>query len=159
VAREKGALYAALGREAVAVVNVDDAAAAGQIARSEAQREATFGRAASARYRLVERTTRGEHGSRLVVSRAGERLEVDLPLGGEAAATDFLAALAGAEAAAGRPFSAPMIREALANLASPEGRAAVCVLGDGTLIFDDTYNANPASVLAAIATLAELARS
>jgi UDP-N-acetylmuramoyl-tripeptide--D-alanyl-D-alanine ligase len=39
----------------------------------------------------------------------------------------------------------------------PEGRATVRTIGDLTVL-DDTYNANPGSVRAALATLAELAR-
>jgi UDP-N-acetylmuramoyl-tripeptide--D-alanyl-D-alanine ligase len=157
VAREKGALYEALGPAGVAVVNLDDAAASAQVARSRAGREATFGRAAGARYRLVERTSRGALGSRVVLSRAGEMLAVDLPLVGDAAAIDLLAALAAAEAASGVTFSAARIDEALAALAPPAGRASVVALADGTLVLDDTYNANPASMRAALATLRELA--
>ena len=44
VAREKGAIYEALGPAGVAVVNLDDAAACAQVARSRAGREVTFGR-------------------------------------------------------------------------------------------------------------------
>src|SRR5438874_1260631 len=79
VAREKGAIYAALARDGVAVVNADDAAAAGQVARSEALRDETFGRAAGVRYRLVERIARAEAGSRLVITRGRERFELDFP--------------------------------------------------------------------------------
>lgn len=158
VAREKGAIYAALAPEGVAVVNLDDPAAAAQIARSPARHHATFGRHARARYRLVDRAAR-EDGARVVVSRDGERLAIDLPIVGEAAAIDFVAALAAAEAAAGRSYSAPQIQEALRDLANAEGRATIRRLADGTIVLDDTYNANPASVLAAIGTLGELARS
>ncbi len=162
VAREKGAIYEALDAHGVAIVNLDDAAAAGQMARSRAGREVTFGRAEGAAYRLVARTPRGADGSRLVIVRSGgERsagpLTVDLPRVGEAAALDFVAALAAAEAASGVTFSAPRIAVALAGLAAPTGRAAIVALADGTWLLDDTYNANPASMRAALATLRELA--
>ena len=58
VAREKGALFAALGEHAVAVANADDAAAMGQLARTRARHARTFGTGDDADYRLVERPTR-----------------------------------------------------------------------------------------------------
>jgi UDP-N-acetylmuramoyl-tripeptide--D-alanyl-D-alanine ligase len=76
---------------------------------------------------------------------------------GEAAALDFVAAVAAAEAASGWTLTTGVVREAFAGLKAPEGRASVRALG-GIVVLDDTYNANPASVRAALATLAELAR-
>jgi UDP-N-acetylmuramoyl-tripeptide--D-alanyl-D-alanine ligase len=159
VAHEKGAIYAALAKDGVAIVSADDPAAAAQVARSVATREETFGRSNVARYRLVDRTPRGETGSRLIVRRAGQQLAIDLPLVGEAAAIDFLAALAAAEAASGRTFTTPIAHEALATLTQPAGRAAARTLEGDVILLDDSYNANPASMRSAIATLVELAQS
>jgi UDP-N-acetylmuramoyl-tripeptide--D-alanyl-D-alanine ligase len=160
VAREKGALFAALSESGVAVANADDAAVRGELARSRAGRVETFGRAADATYRLVDRTSLGERGSRLVIARpSGAPLDVALSLVGEAAALDLVAAVAAVEAAAARPLTRAQVAEGLANLRAPEGRARVRALSNGPLVLDDTYNANPASMRAALDTLSELARA
>jgi UDP-N-acetylmuramoyl-tripeptide--D-alanyl-D-alanine ligase len=168
VAREKGALFAALGPSGFAVAPADDDAAMAQLARTSALHTETFGRAKAARYRLADRVSRGLEGSRLVVERpcgeacptprARETIEITLPLVGEAAAIDFLAALAAAEAALGAPMGEGDIARALAGLVPTAGRASLRTLADGTLIIDDSYNANPASVRAALSTLGELAK-
>jgi len=158
VAREKGALYAALGERGVAIVNADDDEAMKQRARTAARAE-TFGLAASAEYRLVERTPLGARGSRVVVERTGERLVLDLPLVGEAAAIDLVAAIAACDAAYGEKIDGRTIAEALAQLHAIDGRGALRRLGDGTLVLDDTYNANPASVRNALRSLAEIGRA
>lgn len=46
-----------------------------------------------------------------------------------------------------------VIAEALADVQSVAGRLAVRVLADGVRVIDDTYNANPGSVKAAVRTL------
>ncbi len=158
VAREKGALYAALGESGVAIVNADDDEATGQRARTKA-RAVTFGRASSAGYRLVDRTSLGARGSRLAIDRAGQRIDLDLSLLGEAAAIDLLAAIAASDAACGVPIDAPVIAQALERLASVAGRAALRRLPDDTLVIDDSYNANPASVRSALLSLAEIGRA
>jgi UDP-N-acetylmuramoyl-tripeptide--D-alanyl-D-alanine ligase len=158
VGREKGALYAALTESGTAIVNADDAAASGQLARSRAGRAASFGRSPAAAYRLVERHPLGERGSRVIVVRpAGEPLDLVVPLVGEAASIDFVAALAAAEAAADQVLPSAVVVEALSGLRAIEGRAQVRTLSDDVVVLDDTYNANPASMHAALATLRELA--
>lgn len=158
VAREKGALVEALPARGVAVVNADDDAALAQLARTVARAE-TFGRSLSASYALLERAALGARGSRVVVRRASGVVEVDLPLVGEAAAVDFAAAMAAADAAKGEPLSAATIRRALVALRPASGRAEIKTLGDGTVVVDDSYNANPASMRASLEAAAELARA
>jgi UDP-N-acetylmuramoyl-tripeptide--D-alanyl-D-alanine ligase len=163
VAREKGALLEALGQRGFAIVNADDPAAYAQLTRTRAGRVATFGRSAGAHYRLVERALVGEGASHLVVELrrpSGSRImEVGLPLVGEAAAISFLAALAAAEAAVEEDLSPALVTEALTTLRSIAGRAAVRRLRSDILVLDDTYNANPASMRAAIQTTDEIARA
>jgi UDP-N-acetylmuramoyl-tripeptide--D-alanyl-D-alanine ligase len=166
VAHEKGALFAALAPTGVAVVNADDDAAMAQLARTTARRVEPFGRSERARYRLHERVAAGTSGSRLVVSRPEdparaesrrERFEVELPLVGEAASIDFLAALAAADAACEGPLDADEVAAAMRAMARPQGRAEVKRLASGLILVDDSYNANPSSMREAIATLGELA--
>jgi UDP-N-acetylmuramoyl-tripeptide--D-alanyl-D-alanine ligase len=158
VAREKGALYEALSPDGVAIVNADDAAARGQLARTVARRAVSFGRHEEADYWLVSRTPEGTRGSRLEIARGGERLSVLLPIVGEAAAIDFVAALAACDAITGVPMGEERIARALASLDLSGGRAEAKELAGGVLLVDDSYNANPESMRAALATLAELAK-
>jgi UDP-N-acetylmuramoyl-tripeptide--D-alanyl-D-alanine ligase len=156
VAREKGALFEELdGATALAVVNLDDEAAAAQVLRTRA-RVRTFGAGAGADYRLVHRTSLGEAGSRITVERGGERFEAVLPLLGEGAVADFLAALAASEGALGAALAPSVIEQALAECRPVSGRARLKHLGSDILAIDDTYNANPSSMRAALQTLGEL---
>jgi UDP-N-acetylmuramoyl-tripeptide--D-alanyl-D-alanine ligase len=157
VAREKGALVEALGPSGTAVVNLDDEAAAAQAMRC-AGRVETFGRDARAGYRLVDRASLGSGGSKLSVERKGERYEGVLPLLGEGAVIDFVAALAAAEAALGASLSPAAIDAAMLDCRPLGGRALLTRLGGDIVAIDDTYNANPASMQAALDTLAEVAR-
>ncbi|MBX3208284.1 MAG: UDP-N-acetylmuramoylalanyl-D-glutamyl-2, 6-diaminopimelate--D-alanyl-D-alanine ligase [Labilithrix sp.] len=106
-------------------------------------------------YRLVDRTPDGA-GSRVVVSCAGREITFHLPLAGEAAAIDLTAALAAQEAVSREVLTTTAIEHALASLRL-EGRGALRTLAGDVLLLDDTYNANPASMRAALATLAEIA--
>lgn len=154
VAAEKGALFAGVRTGGVIVANADDEAVMAQAKRAPAgARIVTFGRAAGGHYRLREREPLGTAGSRVVVERPGQpALVATLPIPGEAAAIDLVAALATAEAAAGRVLD---VEGALAGLAPIEGRMRVRRAGDVQVI-DDAYNANPASMRAALAALAEM---
>jgi UDP-N-acetylmuramoyl-tripeptide--D-alanyl-D-alanine ligase len=155
VANEKGALLEALSSQSVAIVNRDDEAAAHQAGRAKA-RVLWFGRDARSDYRLVDRTSLGALGCRMTIDRTGERFDVVLPLLGEGAALDFLAALAAAEAARGKALSEQDIHRALLDFRPISGRALLVTLEGGIVAIDDTYNANPSSMRAAIATLAEM---
>ena len=162
VAREKGALFAALSPEGSAIVNLDDEAAKEAVLRSPSDTAVTFGRSPSADYRIAARSVRASGdswGARVVVQRRWEQLQIDLPLLGEGAAIDFAAALAAAEAARGAPFTSEEIELAMAALVPPAGRAFPLTLADGTLVIDDSYNANPSSMQSALDSLEELARA
>lgn len=155
VAREKGALFAALGEGRVAIVNADDPLAVRESARS-AGRAVTFGRAEAADYRLLSREPiPGRLATRVRLSRPAGALELVMPLVGEAAAIDLAAALAAAEAASGEVLPSDALDAALATVAL-EGRAQVRSGVSGITVIDDSYNANPASVRAALSTLGEV---
>jgi UDP-N-acetylmuramoyl-tripeptide--D-alanyl-D-alanine ligase len=155
VAQEKGALFAALGPGGTAVANADDALVMGQVAASRAGRVVTFGRSEHSDVRLVRRTALGPEGSRVHLTRKEVESAFVLPLPGEAAAIDFAAALAAAETALGEPLADRSIASALRVLAPVAGRMHPRRLKDGVLVLDDAYNANPASVRAALATLGD----
>jgi UDP-N-acetylmuramoyl-tripeptide--D-alanyl-D-alanine ligase len=167
VAREKGALFESLAPEGIAIANADDDFVMKELARKGDRRAVTFGHSgdyALASRRTVERgqtirfdtldtlDARGAHEA------AGKKLsrEVTIPLPSEAQAFDLLAALAAVEALAQRRLEPAAIERAV-RAVSMQGRLALVPLGDGTLLIDDTYNANPASMEAALRTLAEAA--
>jgi UDP-N-acetylmuramoyl-tripeptide--D-alanyl-D-alanine ligase len=173
VMHEKGAVYRALEPSGVAIVNADDARAMRAAEATRAGLVLTFGTAASADYRLTARTPTEDGGAlvTIVVSResvglAPRVLELRFPLPGEAAALDLAGALAAQEAAsASEPgaaiagmttLSAVQIEAALATVRL-DGRATLRRLGGDIVVLDDTYNANPASMRAALRALAEVA--
>jgi UDP-N-acetylmuramoyl-tripeptide--D-alanyl-D-alanine ligase len=157
VAREKGALFEAVGSGGTVVANADDAAVLSQVGRARGARVVTFGRHERADARLVERRFLGVEGSAVDVRRQGGRAaSFRVPIPGEAAAVDFVAALAAAEAAAGALLDDARVAAALASFPPIAGRMHVRRLRGGGLLLDDAYNASPATVLAALATLAEV---
>jgi UDP-N-acetylmuramoyl-tripeptide--D-alanyl-D-alanine ligase len=153
VAREKGALFEAVRPGGVCVANADDPAAMGQLGRAPRGALVTsFGRDQTARYRLLEREPLGLDGSRLRIDRGGRGvLSVLLPIPGEAAAIDLVAAIAAADAASGVDLD---VQAAVRGLAPIAGRMHVR-RARGVTILDDAYNANPGSMRAALSTLAE----
>jgi UDP-N-acetylmuramoyl-tripeptide--D-alanyl-D-alanine ligase len=158
VAVEKGALLESLPADGLAVVNADDPRALGQLPRSRAETKRTFGFSKGADYRIARRETRGRLGARLHIEREAGDVEVDSPLLGDAGALAVAASLAAAEWLIQRPMRTEELRTALAEvLSGGEGRLSLVPLADGTLVIDDSYNANPASMRSSVVTAAELA--
>ena len=164
VMREKGAVYRALAADGVAIVNADDEYVERAASLAKVRRIVTFGRGGprpgvEVHYQLAERSPRGG-GAAIVVVRhergAERRIAIELPLPGEAAAIDLTAALAATEMVSGELLAPDAIQRALDRVRL-EGRGSVRRLeGDG-LVIDDTYNANPSSMRAALSTLSEIA--
>jgi UDP-N-acetylmuramoyl-tripeptide--D-alanyl-D-alanine ligase len=154
VAREKGALFESVRTGGVLVANADDPAVMGRAARVSQVTCVTFGRSQGAGVRLVAREATGSAGSHVVVERAGRFVSFTIPIAGEAASMDFVAALAASEAAAG-PIDDGSIRRALESLGPIPGRMQVRHVADFDVI-DDAYNANPASMRAALGALSEM---
>lgn len=163
VMREKGAVYRALDESGVAIVNADDARAMKAAEGTRAGLVVTFGMSEAADYRLTSREPDEAGGARVTILVSRENvglspriLALRLPLPGEAAAIDLAAAIAAQEAASGVELFASQLEGALARV-QLDGRATVKRLGQDILVLDDTYNANPASMRSALATLAEIA--
>jgi UDP-N-acetylmuramoyl-tripeptide--D-alanyl-D-alanine ligase len=157
VGREKGALFAHLGPEGVAVANADDSVVVAEVGRARSARSILFGRSERSDVRLVRRKPLGAEGSRVYVRRADRESAFVLSIPGEAAAIDFAAALAAAEAALGATLDDAQIASALRALPPIAGRMQVRRLQHDILVIDDAYNANPASVRAALSALGEIA--
>jgi UDP-N-acetylmuramoyl-tripeptide--D-alanyl-D-alanine ligase len=158
IAREKGAIFESLSQSGTAVVNADDGAARAQIVRTSAK-VVTFGVSRDVDVRLAARAPFGLGGSRVKVERRSDSFEVFLPVVGEAAALDLVAAIAIADSAVGHLVPGAVIAAAVAQWEAPPGRAVAVPLDGDVLAIDDSYNANPASMRAALASLVDCRRS
>jgi UDP-N-acetylmuramoyl-tripeptide--D-alanyl-D-alanine ligase len=149
IARAKGELFAGLGPDGWAVLPATDPLITAQAAHVRADRRLTFNGRAAGDVRILEVVSAGARGS--IVRYASQRapLVVRLPLAGTHNALNGAAALAVAHAAGVAPIAAAA---ALETVALPPHRSAMLEAG-GRTIFDDCYNANPASMSAAIATV------
>jgi UDP-N-acetylmuramoyl-tripeptide--D-alanyl-D-alanine ligase len=150
IAETKGAIYEALPDDGVAVVNADDAFAPYFMQRIGARRVLRFGIENDADVRARDLVL-GTDGSRFTLLTPAGRAEVRLPLPGRHAVMNALAAAAMA-LAAGAGFDA--IVAGLEGAEAVKGRQVAHALRNGNVLIDDSYNANPGSLAAAIATLA-----
>jgi len=148
VREEKAALVRALAPEAVAVLNADDARVA-SMARDCAARVVTYGLATGASVRAVGEVTDDETGLRFTLESGGRRIPVGLMLAGRHNVTNALAAAAVGVALG---LDLDTIARGLGEARAPARRGQWIVAGDVTIL-DDTYNASPASVRAALDTL------
>jgi len=149
VAETKGAIYAALPADGVAVINADDRFAAFFAQRAGTRRIVRFstGIAADVRASKVEAGAT----CRFVLHVGGSALPVALPLSGLHNVRNALAAAALAHAAGATPEQIVAGLEAASGVA---GRLTRHALAEGVALIDDSYNANPGSTRAAIDTLA-----
>lgn len=150
VAETKGAVYEALPDDGIAVVNADDTYAPRFMQRIGSRRVLRFGLEQDADVRARELRLDAD-GSRFQLLTPAGRAEVRLALPGRHNVANALAAAAMA-LAAGAGFDA--IVEGLENAAPVKGRQVTHALGRGNRVIDDSYNANPGSLAAALATLA-----
>ena len=151
IAETKGAIYEALSDDGVAVINADDAFApyfAGIVRNRQVFR---FGIDNDADVR-ASRITGDADGSRFLLTTPAGSEEVLLPLPGR---HNVMNALAAAALGLGAGASFDAILAGLANAEPVKGRQIAHRLANGAVLVDDSYNANPGSVAAAIATLAQ----
>lgn len=150
VAETKGAIYAALPIEGVAVINADDAFAEYFATRAPGRKTIRFGLDASAD--VTARDIRlGEAGSQFRLVMPSGEAEARIALPGRHNVSNALAA---ASLALGCGVALPTIVEGLAAAQPVAGRQVAHALAGGAVLIDDSYNANPGSLAAAIDTLA-----
>jgi len=152
VARAKGELFAGVAAAAVAVVNLDDPRIAAMPLATT--RRTTYGTAAAADVRLLGRRPRGAAGQAIDAAILGRPVALELPLAGRHNAANAIAAVAAGLALG---CTVEEARAGLARAPATPGRLHIARGARGALIVDDTYNANPASMGAALEVLAELA--
>jgi UDP-N-acetylmuramoyl-tripeptide--D-alanyl-D-alanine ligase len=148
IAQEKGAIYQGLDAGGTAVVNEDDAFAAYWRGLNAGRRVVGFGLSAGAE--VAARATPEGLNSRMALRTPAGSAEFLLRVPGEHNVRNALAAAA-AGLAAGAPLSA--VVEGLQNYRGTRGRLQLRAAAGGATLLDDTYNANPDSVRAAIDVL------
>jgi UDP-N-acetylmuramoyl-tripeptide--D-alanyl-D-alanine ligase len=151
IERAKGELLEALPPSGTGILNADDPIVREMSGRTVA-RCATYGFAEDADVRAEEVQSAGLGGMRFVLRAAGERRPATIPTLGRLAVHNALAAAAVAIAAG---FDVETIVDGLARGWSAPHRGQLVRAG-GMTIVDDSYNASPGSVTAALELLAGL---
>jgi UDP-N-acetylmuramoyl-tripeptide--D-alanyl-D-alanine ligase len=151
VAMAKGELVEAIPESGLAVLNADDELVAAMAARSQA-RVLTFGRirgeVRAERVRLGDDLRARFH----LASPWGDAT-VQMAVAGEHQITNALGAAAAALGLGAEPEA---VAEGLARAVLSGGRMHLRTAPDGTRVLDDSYNANPTSMAAALRALAAL---
>jgi UDP-N-acetylmuramoyl-tripeptide--D-alanyl-D-alanine ligase len=151
----KGELLDHLPRAGTAVLNADDEFRSDWVARSRCEFTVTFGFAQDADCRVIGEPHFLAKGSEFRMHLPdGEEADVWLPLLGRQNVGNALAAAAAAQAVG---TSVDDIVAGLARAAPVRGRLRAVPGRSGATIIDDSYNANPGSVRAAVDHLAALA--
>ena len=150
IAETKGAMYQALPADGVAVINADDAFAMYFAGLAGSRRKLLFGLDAPADVHAAGIVLDAQ-ASRFTLRTPVGSAEVRLPLPGRHNVANALAAAALALA-----VEAPLddIVAGLQEAESVQGRLLRRASSQGWILFDDSYNANPGSALAAVETLA-----
>jgi UDP-N-acetylmuramoyl-tripeptide--D-alanyl-D-alanine ligase len=150
IAETKGAIYEALPDDGIAVVNVDDAFATYFLERIGRRGVLRFGIENNADVTAKQLKLSAEQSHFELVCPAG-RADITLAFTGRHNVMNALAATAMA-LAAGASFEA--VIAGLQRARPVAGRQAAMLLNNGAVLIDDSYNANPGSVAAAIDSLA-----
>jgi UDP-N-acetylmuramoyl-tripeptide--D-alanyl-D-alanine ligase len=149
VADTKAAIYDALPNGGTAVINADDAFAPYFAERAHGRRLVRFGIDSTAD--VVARDIRPDgEGTRFNMETPQGATDVTLALPGRHNVRNALAAAAMAMAVGA---TLEQVREGLAAATPVAGRLVARTLPGGATIVDDSYNANPGSLLAAIELL------
>ena len=151
VADTKAAIYDALPSGGVAVINADDAFAPYFAERAHGRRLIRFGLEASADVTARDIASDTD-GSRFTLATPQGDIEVHVALPGR---HNVRNALAAASMALGLGVSLQAIRDGLAAARPVAGRLVSHRLRGGATLVDDSYNANPGSLNAAIELLAQ----
>ena len=149
VAREKGSLFTAMRRDGIAVINTDDPWVR-RLGNNFSGRRVTYGRHGQVRAEQVK--MRGASGTSFILKVASARQRVRLRLPG---AHNLSNALGAAAMAYGLGVGLKSIARGLKAVSPLPMRMELTRWQDCGVI-NDAYNANPASMDAALASLAEV---
>jgi UDP-N-acetylmuramoyl-tripeptide--D-alanyl-D-alanine ligase len=152
VARAKGELFAGMKAWGTLVVNADDVRVR-KLARPLRHRKVTFGRSANATVRATRIKSLGEEGMSFTLHIGDWSERVRLASLGAHNVMNALAAAAMAHAVGLAPAE---IAAGLASHRPYDKRMQISVLPSGLKLINDAYNANPSSMLAALAAVHNL---
>ncbi|UCH30273.1 MAG: UDP-N-acetylmuramoyl-tripeptide--D-alanyl-D-alanine ligase, partial [Myxococcales bacterium] len=153
VADEKVSLLHALGQDAVAVANGDDALVKKRASVVPARRKLFYGRAAENDVRVLDWEVDADR-TRARYQVRGQGVEIEMGLIGEGAVLNAAAVLA---LALGLGLPLEEAARGIVEVEPSPGRMRPLVGAGDRLILDDTYNANPASVEVALSTARAIA--
>lgn len=153
VGRAKGEIFAGLASEGIAVVNLDDERCVRAAEHLKPAQQITFGEQAASDVRINQVRVLGPMKLQLEVTYQNQTLLVELPCIGHHNAHNATGAVAVA-VAAGVPFEQAV--HGLTHTTWARGRLQFHETESGAWVIDDTYNANPDSMLAGLRTLNEL---
>jgi len=150
VAHAKGEMFSALAEDAVAIINADDPYASLWRQLAGSRRVVDFGLDQPAAVSADWEPFRD--GSRVVLRSPWGTVQVRLAVTG---GHNVLNALAASAAALAAGAGLEQVRTGLEAVRAVSGRLTVSARNDGLTVIDDTYNANPASLDAALQVLAQ----
>ncbi|MEZ5405270.1 MAG: UDP-N-acetylmuramoyl-tripeptide--D-alanyl-D-alanine ligase [Verrucomicrobiia bacterium] len=151
VAKEEGALLEGMKTQATAILNADDSWT--ELLRGKAKgRVLTAGFSESADVRVIE-LKENDNGQSFRVIFQGDEKIFELPLVGRHLAGNAALAIA---TGLSLDFSLDEMAGGLKRVSLPSGRMKVYVAQGGGKVIDDSYNANPSSMKAALHYLAGL---
>ena len=154
IADTKGEILDGLAPDGIAIINADSPYASEWFSRAQGARIVSFGLGEQADCRALDIVYRGYQGSRFVLSCGAVSVDVELAVPGLPGVMNALGAAAAALVLGCTP---EQVATGLASYPPQPGRGLVLRADSGACVIDDTYNANPASVKAAIDILAQSA--
>nr|WP_246480563.1 UDP-N-acetylmuramoyl-tripeptide--D-alanyl-D-alanine ligase [Motiliproteus sediminis] len=154
VVRAKGEIFDGLDSDGVGVVNLDDPHAEVWLEQLRGKRALTFSLKSAAADLFASHLEPGSDGCyRFVLNTHSDQVAVALSVVGRHAVSNGLAAAAAAFALG---FTLAEIATGLERFVGVPGRLRVMRGRGGVRLIDDSYNANPESVKAAVRVLADL---
>lgn len=153
IAEAKGEIYEGLTADGVAIINLDDDFAGYWQQLCQSRRQMGFSVQQQTDVWASNIRQGKKRGYAFTLHIGAESAEVELQLLGRHNVPNAVAAAALAHAC-GVPLE--KIRAGLANTSPVKGRMILTVVGDQQYVIDDTYNANPTSMKAAIDVLADM---
>ncbi len=148
VAQAKGEIYSGLGSDGAAIVNADDTFAELWLTMNRERRVTTFGLERDAD--VTAQWEGGVNGSQLAIETPRGGIELNLRLSGQ---HNVMNALAATAAALAMGVERDAIRNGLESMVPVPGRLESKQGASGIRVIDDSYNANPASLEAALKVL------
>ncbi len=150
VAQAKSEIYTGLAQDGIVLINADDKFADWLKEKAADKKIITFGIEHTADFQAEALTANQEGCFSFCLKTPQEKITIQLPLPGR---HTVLNAVAAAAAASSVGVTLTAIKAGLESMQPVNGRLVMKQSAAGARIFDDTYNANPFSVQAALQVL------